>query len=459
MAKAVMDEFATFAASADDHTFPLLARSRAIDAIIDCIGCMLAGVDEPCAKNLREIMAFGKRAATLSFVPGAGYTAAPEAALCNGTAAHALDYDDTNHPAYAHPSAVLVPALLAISPLADARGTDIVSSYIVGFDLIGKLGRVLNTGHYAKGWHSTNTFGAVAAALACARLLCLPAEKISIAMGIAASGASGVRANFGTMVKPLHAGLAAQTGVRAALLARAGYDAAEDAFMGKAGYLAAFRGEGEPQPGFLSTPGEPLEILTDYGLALKPYPSCGATHPGIEAGILLNQQLFPRGNASGDLRRVRIGVARMALNPLIHHVARTPLQGKFCLEYCVAAALVEGRVDLSTFSPEKITDQAIQAVAGNTTMVVDERVAESPEFSTVVLVETNAGRVEEILVPLAKGKPERWMSRAERLEKFQDCIAYARGTTPKDLFEQFETMDSDIQVEALISTLRDHLTP
>lgn len=453
MAKAVMNEFATFAASAGEHTFPPLARSRAVDAIIDGISCMLAGVDEPCAKNLRDIMSFGQRAATLSFVPGAGYTAAPEAALCNGTAAHALDYDDTNHPAYAHPSAVLVPALLAISPLANARGADIVSSYIAGFDLIGKLGRVLNTSHYAKGWHSTNTFGAVAAALACARLLSLPAEKISIAMGIAASGAGGVRANFGTMVKPLHAGLAAQTGVRAALLARAGYDAAEDAFMGKAGYLETFRGEAEPQPAFLSAPGEPLEILTDYGLALKPYPSCGATHPGIEAAIKLNRKLFPHGYTHGSIRRVRIGVAHMALNPLIHHVARTPLQGKFCLEYCVAAALVDGKVDLSTFSPEKVADPAIQAVAGAATMVVDERVAESPEFSTVVLVETTAGDVEEILVPLAKGKPERWMSRAERLQKFHDCLRYAGRTDSQDLFERLEMMDSDLEMESLIAIL------
>ena len=210
------------------HDFPPLARARARDAIADCVGCMLAGSREPLAAPLRATLP-SFDAASREFpalMIGLGRYAAPaDAALYNGTVAHALDFDDTNHPAYAHPTAVIASAMFAVAPLVDASGDALIDAYLVGFEFFGKLGRALNTQHYKRGWHTTGTFGALAAAASAARLLGLDEQRTTMALGIAASSASGLRASFGSMTKPLHAGQAARNGVLAALMAREGFTA------------------------------------------------------------------------------------------------------------------------------------------------------------------------------------------------------------------------------------------
>jgi len=451
----LMQEMAAFATRRSGQAFPELARQRAVDAITDCFGCIIAGSVEDCATILRSTVAFSPAASghSIASVLGGGFAAPSDAALCNGAAAHALDFDDTNHPAYAHPSAVLVPALLALAPLSNATGADIVNAYIIGLEMMGKLGRALNTGHYAKGWHATGTFGAPAAALAAGHLLGLSTDEIEVALSIAASGASGVRANFGSMIKPLHAGLAARTGVTSALLARGGYDAARDAYGHRFGYIATFRGAAEPAVEALRSPGEALEILTPYGLALKPNPACGATHPGIEAAAQLSGVF-----AVDRIKRVRVGVAEMALNPLIYDRPTTPLEAKFSMQYCVAAALLDGKVNLQTFTTERQRDPVLAGLLQRVDMEVDDRVRHDPEFATFIRIETTDGMIEERGVPLAKGKPERWLSRDELKAKFLDCARH--GSADADYatrtFRLLAKLDSPIPAAAIASTLALH---
>lgn len=393
------DALVHYVLSAEPGRLPSEALARAADAITDGVGCILAGSREAMAGMLRA--------------------ASAEPPLHLGALAHALDYDDTNHPGYAHPSAVLVPVLLA---LAD-RGGDgrrALAAYVLGLEVFGKLGRALNTAHYKHGWHPTATFGTLAAAVAAGYLLRLDESRLAHAVGIAASAASGLRVSFGTMTKPLHAGYAARSGVLAAGLAERGFTAGADALGHRYGYLAAFAGDAAPDLAPLRSWGAPLEILTPYGLALKPYPSCGATHPAIEAALRLAEDEALR---PPRIARVRVGVCEFAFEPLIYERAATPLEGKFCMAFCVAAALARREVNLRTFTPEVVADPTVRALMERTTMEVDDRVRHDPEFATVLAVTTTDGRTREAMVPLAKGKPERWMSEAEIEAKFRDCAS------------------------------------
>lgn len=416
--------------------FEPLARQRAVDAITDCVGCMLAGAGEPLAGSLsRALRAAGSSGSAVLAGQGAG-TSPIDAALFNGALAHALDYDDTNHPAYAHPSAVLVPALLAAAALDDFSGQAFVTAYVIGFEVFGKLGRAMNTAHYRRGWHATATFGTLAATAAVASVLRLDREQTVMALGIAASSAGGLRANFGSMVKPLHAGYAARNGLLAALLAREGHDASEQALDHPYGYLQLFSGDGGFDPEPLRSWGQPLEILTPYGLALKPFPACGATHTAIEAALTLRARLEGRKPI-----RIEAGVSDLAFAPLIHVQPRRSLEGKFSLHYCVAAALIEGDVNLASFRQELIEDPRVADLIAITRMQVDPTVGDGAEFPTRLTIHTDDGGEFSCFVPLAQGKPERWFTEDRIRRKFDDCLRGYRLNDADALFARLRQMD------------------
>lgn len=444
-------KLASFAVTAAHADFPDRARRIAMDAITDCVACMLAGAREPLASIILNVVSTTRSGGSGALLVGTALQAAPaDAALYNGAIAHALDYDDTNHPAYAHPSAVIVPALFAVAPMAQASGRDLVTAYILGLEVFGKLGRALNTAHYKRGWHATGTFGTLAATVAAGRLLRLTTDQLTMALGIAASAASGLRVNFGSMVKPLHAGYAARNGVLAALLAREGFDASEGAFEHPYGYCNVFNGGVGYDLAPLAAWGEPLEILTDYGIALKPYPACGATHTAIEAALELHREI-----GGTPIRAIRAGVSEMAFEPLIYVMPKAPLQGKFSLHYCIAAALVDGAVGLGTFSDEKIADPAIRALIPMITMEVDERLRKDSEFPTAVTVETADGKRHERLVELAIGKPARWFTTEQLRAKFFDCGTRVFGAQRLErVFGSLRSLDEAAPAERLFSDLR-----
>ena len=451
MMDSITRALAAYAIGAGETDFPARARRYAVDAITDCIGCMLAGAREPLAPMVLNVVGGTPGGAERAVLVGTDLAAAPaDAALYNGAIAHALDYDDTNHPAYAHPSTVIVPALFAVAPLAQSTGRELVTAYILGLEVMGKLGRALNTAHYKQGWHPTATFGTLAATVAASRLLRLTVEQATMALGIAASAAGGLRVNFGSMVKPLHAGYAARNGVLAALLAREGFVASGQALEHKYGYCNVFNHGLGIDLAPLAAWGEPLEILTEYGLALKPYPSCGATHTAIEAALAVRSEI-----AAAPIRSVRAGVSEMAFEPLIYVMPKTALEGKFSLHYCVAAALVDGAVNLATFSSEKIANPAIRALIPKIAMEIDERVRDGTEFPAVITVETASGKRYERLVPLAMGKPERWMETAQIRDKFRDCAGRVFGPgRVEQLFDLAQALDDTALPGALFGALR-----
>ena len=278
---------AEFVAKSRWEDCPAEAVDAARRAILDCLGVMLAGSVEPAARIVTEI-ARSEGGAPLATVVGTSLrTGTVWAALANGTAAHALDFDDTNFAMMGHPSAPVLSAALAAGELALCDGRSLVHAFLLGFEVETTLAEVINPPHYEKGFHATGTLGTMGAAAAAARLLGLDAAQTRTALAIAASQASGLKENFGTMTKPFHAGHAARSGVLSALLARDGFTASEQALEGPQGYFAVL-GAGKRDEGALETLGAPWKILKT-GVAVKPYPSCACTHSIIDSALELRR--------------------------------------------------------------------------------------------------------------------------------------------------------------------------
>lgn len=446
--------FVVFAEQCREKPFPPRARAMAVDAITDCLGCMIAGANEPVARKLSRVVGPMPDDAGGTAIPliGTGSFASPhDSALYHGTLAHAIDYDDVTHPAYAHPGASLVPAILAMTGRAEISGGAAITAYILGIEMISKLGRALNTAHYRNGWHATATFGSLGAAATASSLLSLEAEPFAMALGMAASGASGLRANFGTMTKPLHAGYASRNGVLAALMAREGITASVDILEHRFGFSAVFNHHQDIATEHFTTWGDPLEILTEFGLGLKPYPACGAAHPPIEAAVRLRDKIAGGLEA---IRRVRVGVTDMHFEPMVCDRATTPLEGKFCMGYCIAAALLDGDVTLGTFTDAALARINASGLPEKVTMELDDRVAGNTEFGAVVTVETLDGQRLEEFVPLAMGKPERWFSKERLAAKFRDCCdTVIERPLAEEIFALAQALDEARSLSPLIDAL------
>ena len=420
MTSGAVHRLAEFVAGA---TMPAAARERAIAAFLDTVGVALAGSVEPAARIVQRVVA-AEGGAPKCRVFGTGLSTSPSgAALANGTAAHALDYDDMFFITLAHPSAPLVTAALAAGELVGASGRAVLEGYVVGFELEAVLGRALNPAHYQRGWHCTSTLGTVGAAAAVARILQLDPEATLRTLSIAASEASGLKENFGTMVKPLHAGLAARSAVLAALLAREGFTASDRALDGDQGMLTAMDGSERTLDRAAEPLGQRWEIL-ETGITVKLYPSCAATHPPLDALLDLRRRY---GFRPEEVARVEVAVDEMTPTVLIYDRPTTGLEGKFSLQLCAAAAVVDGRVGIDTFEDAHLADPRIQEVRSRVTMRVDPTLGrDAPALTQAhVAVHLLDGRILEQRAEGARGYPERPPSVEELETKFRSCAARA----------------------------------
>lgn len=393
------------------------ARARACAAVIDTVGVALAGSKEPVAEIVRRTFETGSSGPCRVWPDGSAE--ASIAALCNGTAAHALDYDDMCFVSLAHPSAPLVPAVIAAGELTGASGRAVLDAYVVGFEVQARLGQLMNPRHYQRGWHCTSTLGTMSAAAGASRVLGLDAATTAHALAIAASSASGLKENFGTMVKPLHAGLAARDGMTAALLARSGLTGSDKALDGSQGFLHAFDSERADLRGAVSDLGSRWEIL-ETGVTVKLYPSCAGTHPTLDA--LLDLRTEYRFDAN-SVAAVDVDVDPIVPTILIYDRPATPLEGKFSLPFCAAAAIVLGRVGIDTFDEAYLRDPRIATVMPRVTMRVDEQIgAGKPALTEArVHVRLTDGRVLSRDAHGARGYPSNPASSLELDAKFLAC--------------------------------------
>ena len=430
---------------------PADARRTAANAWLDTIGVALAGVAEPVSRIVRTTIVTDS-ASACAILGTAVRASATMAALANGTAAHALDYDDMCFVSLAHPSAPLVPAALAAAELSGASGREALDAYVIGFEIEARLGRLMNPRHYQRGWHCTSTLGTIGAAAAASRLLNLDDIAAGHALAIAASEASGLKENFGTMVKPLHAGWAARNGVHAALLAKGGITASRDAFDGPQGFLQAFDSSGDALDEAIADLDQRWEIL-DTGITVKLYPSCAGTHPTIDAILDLRRL---HGFAGADVARIEVDVDSLTPNVLIYARPATALEAKFSMPFCAGAAAVFGRVGLDTFDPRSFTDLELDRLMSEVTMRVDTAFDESgpPLTQARVRIALRDGRVLEREARGARGYPTQPASAGELQAKFLDC---AQRALPHDAAERalqaLQALDPIANIRDLTRTL------
>ena len=414
---------AEFVAKSRWEDLPLKAIEQSKWAILDSVGVMLAGSVELPARIIQKV-AQAEGGVPVATVLGTRIrTGSVWAALANGIAGHALDFDDTNFAMMGHPSVPVLSAALAAGELALADGRALLHAFLLGFEVETTLGEVVNPAQYQRGFHATGTLGALGAAAAASKLLALGPIQTRHAMAIAASQASGLKENFGTMTKPFHAGHAARNGLLAALLAREGFTASEVALEGPQGYFSALGSQPHDPTAALGRLGAPWKILTS-GVAVKPYPSCACTHSIIDGVLELREthHIIPE-----EVREIMVEVAPSVPHILIHNDPRTGLEGKFSGEFCAAAALVDGHIGIATFTDEKTADPRVRAALKKVHMVVDPTLPADQERQawTRITVRLADGRMLEVPPREVRGHPSVPLSREALRAKFEECAAVA----------------------------------
>ena len=413
------EQIAQFVVQTSYAGIPGEAVAVAKKAILDGLGVMVAGSTEPAGKIIAEHVKELGGAPQAGVIAQGFRTSVVQAALANGTMAHALDYDDVLAPMTGHPTVVVLPVVLALGEMYHRTGRNVLEAYIVGVEVAARIGSGIGRRHYAVGWHSTATLGTLGAAAAAAKMLGLGVMETRIALGIAASEAGGLRQNFGTMTKPFHAGNAARNGIVAAMLAQKGFTADDSIIESSLGFCSILGGEGQYNLALMTKNlGNPFAIVKP-GLELKPYPCCRFTHRCIDAILQIIAEHHP---AAEEVTEVECQTSPSLPQILIHHRPRTSLEGKFSMEYCLARALLDGKIGIGQFAEEKILEPTVQELLQRVRYVHPEG-AETERRSEVVTVRLKNGREYSHEVFIAKGAPENPMTMAELTAKYRDCAS------------------------------------
>jgi 2-methylcitrate dehydratase PrpD len=430
-------------------------------AFIDTIACTLAGMAEDAPHILMGIPGIAEAPGPATIWASDRQTSVLDATLINGTASHALDYDDVAGVMGGHPSAMLVPAMIALGESLGSSGRDLALAYVVGYEAECRIARGVHFHHYDKGWHPTATLGIFGTVAAAARLLALSVDQTAVALGLAASFASGLKANFGTMTKPLHVGHASRNGLFAAYMARSGFTANAGAFEHKQGFLDVFNGPGTYDTGKMLTgwyspaecegPGEP---------GLKPYPCCGSTHASINRMLYLanTHDLRP-----DDIETIEVMPHLRRLPHTDNPDPRTPLAAKFSIQYCVARALTDRAVKLDHFENGAENDPIVRALLPRIKARAHPDMPADGiyQWGAEVVVHTKDGRRLASRVDDYErcGPGGQMMSHGELWTKFSDC---AERSLPKPAIAAlFAKLCSVTKVEAVteLTTLMRYPNP
>ena len=414
----ISERIARFIVEFDLASQPPLAIERAHIAFVDTVGVMLAGSRQGPSKIITEMVREEAAPPAVSVVGQSLRTTPQLAALANGVAAHAMDYDFTYLAGQ-----IVSPVIPAVLPLAEKLGAsedEVLAAFMVGFEVASRISRANPTHTNQGGWHATSTIGTPAAAAACARLMKVPAAAIPDVMGIGVSLASGISVNFGTMTKPLHSGQAARNGMMAALLGARGFTASATAFEGNAGFFKTFARGLDWSPAPFDDLGKRSD-LAEWGFTIKPYPSGGLGHTAIDAALELREALGPR---VAEIAAVKVGVTDYASQRIGSQYPKTVESAKFSLPYLTAYALVHGAPRIPAFTEAAIEDGEVRALASKVTGHVD------PEFATLrvntpsrVVVTLGNGETLERVKWYQKGTTQNPLSPEEVEAKFMDCAA------------------------------------
>jgi 2-methylcitrate dehydratase PrpD len=406
-------------------------------SILDGLGLALAGSvaksGELVRRHLQSLGCSGGAAAVIGFnlrLP------ARFAAFANATAVHADDYDDTQlavakdrvYGLLTHPTAPVLPAVLATAETRGLSGKDLMTAYHVGVEVECKIAEAINPRHYQHGFHSTATCGTFGATAGLAKLCGLSKEVACVALGIAGSLSAGLRENFGTMMKPFHAGRAAESGVIAAEFTALGFTATPHILEAPRGFFRA-AGGGYDEGAIRGKLGNPW-TFANPGVSIKPHPSGSLTHPGMTLMLSLIKQHDIRPD---QVEHVKVGTSQNMPNALIHHRPKTELQAKFSMEFCMAILLLERRGGLNEFTDEVVNRPDVQAMIKKVEFGVhpDAEAAGYDKMTTIIEITLKDGRTISGRADFGKGSPANPMSYDEVADKFRECAAYSRWSNKK----------------------------
>jgi len=435
---------ASLIVNTDTDQIPKSAFEHAKLALMDWLAVTLAGKDDPLVVKLINYsnQLGGYEQATIL---GHGIKKnISQAALINGGASHALDYDDTLEIMLGHPTVTLYPALLAIAEWKDISIRDLLTAYLVGLKVTAVIGSCGIMDHYMSGWHATSTIGHFASAAGCARLLGLDEQQTVYALGIAGTQASGLKSAFGTMCKPFHAGKSSQAGMMAAMLAGDGFTSAGDILEGANGFLQVLNGKLNDKA---------LDALNGrWGevedLAQKYHASCHDTHSPIEGALAIVEKEELN---IDDIKSINISVSQLALGVAGKTEPKTALEGKFSISYCVANALLRGNTGPLAFTDEKVSDQKIQDLMRK---IFLESNKDFKLLEAIVKIETNAGKVITEAIDVLKDIPDLENKKIKIKDKFLDLTSPVLGNDKaKALVATIMTLDLKNNVQVLLNTI------
>lgn len=424
MATALTKILGRFLSEASFTRFPAKAVETAKTGFSDCLAVMLAGRNEPVARAAEEVFGDGSAKGHASVFLGSRRMSSAAAAAINGTAAHALDYDDVALKG-SHPSAVLVPAIVAEGEALNAPGVELLTAYIAGYEVWADLISRESGNYQKKGWHPTGIFGAIAAAAACAVLHRLNPSQAACALGIAASQSSGIMANLGSMAKPTHTGRAAAAGIIAGRLAKAGVTAAEDALEHPQGFLNAVSPSGTPDLERVPAVGK-IWAIESEGLSVKQYPVCYRAHRPIDGMFEL---LEAAGFAANEVERLGVRMSRSHTVILKNHRPRDGIAAKFSVEFALACAICTRRVGLRELVDKVVLRPDIQRLIPLVDVEIDE--SEEPGTSGYALhdsvrVRLASGKIlESSPIRFALGDSRHPLGLEQMWKKFEDCITWS----------------------------------
>lgn len=415
--------------------------SIAKNCVLDTLAVAVAGATEETVTLLRDGIVHAPGPAGLW---GTTHTADPvAAATVNGAAAHALDYDDLSKSAMCgHPSAPVLPALLAAAQVHRVSGSSLLESFVAGYELEARLGLALGTSHYERGFHSTATLGVFGAAAGTAKLMGLNTSQTARALSMAAAQSSGLKVMFGSMVKPMQVGRAAGAGLLAGLLARSGYSAPESVLTGTGSYAAVYADALDPSP--LTQP-----FTSDWLIRqnlVKEHASCYGTHATIDGLATLRKRLQP----SEQIEDIELRVPPGHLSVCAIPEPRTGLQGKFSLAYTAALALLRDDASPGQFTDDAVSAPDLRLMASKVRVVPDAGVS---ELGTVIGVRTTSGErvsaeVDSIALGTSRPPEEQW-NRIVR--KAEHLISDRLGSElTQQLIETVAALEDSTDASALV---------
>ena len=443
--------------------FPREAVGLAKQCIIDGLGVILAGTAARGTGIVRDYVRAGRETGEATVLGAEPFACrAASAALVNGTAGHALDFDDTQLSSspdrifglLTHPTIPPLAASLAVGERLGASGRQVLEAYLIGFEVECKMAEAINPTHYQNGFHSSGTFGTFGAMISAARLLRLDAGALAHALAIASSMSSGIRLNFGTMTKPLHVGRAAQNGVMAAELAAAGHTGGQEALDSPWGFFRVFTlGAGFDAGQIVGALGNPPSIVSP-GVSLKPYPCGSLGHPTMDAMLTLvtTHDVKPE-----QVKAVRVRAGSNILNPLRYPFATTELEAKFCLPFMMASLLLRRKAGIHEFTDDFVRSAPAQAMMRKVTTVRDAAIEARgfDKMRSIIEVDLADGRtVVQEADERYRGGPEKPFTREELHGKFTDCASLVlRPDAISTALDRLESLEQVRDIRELVASL------